>query len=83
MSLYSAAHTNLISEFTVRFNDGEAGVSVFPGFDSFEDIGAIFAAIAGAALGRGCERRIGRSLAGNPCQANTMMDAVHSTCRKL
>ncbi len=46
-----AAHTNLIAEFTVRLHNGGVKVPVRADFDFFEDIDAIFAAVAVAALG--------------------------------
>jgi hypothetical protein len=54
MDLDFAAHANLIAEFTVRLDDGRVEVPILADFDFFEDVDAIFAAVAVASFGHVC-----------------------------
>ena len=47
-----SVHADIVSEFTVRFDDGGIKIPACSNFYFFEDINAIFTAIAVAAFGQ-------------------------------
>src|SRR4029077_20490193 len=55
MNFDFSSNSDLVAKFTVRLHDGGVEVPVLADFHLFEDVDAIFAAVAVAAFGHVCE----------------------------
>ena len=73
----------LIAESAVRFDHRGIEIPVLADFDFFEDVDAIFAAVAVAALGHVRKPFFRPSMARKQCKADTMIDTTVCKCKKI